>query len=93
MTHKPFTLHIAEWTHYDYFRFDHERPARFIKDDVILWVCDEMMDFLAYTEFAKQTNATKRDIVAIIIKQKKSDWKYTEFENPYQYEFDEDDDL
>lgn len=92
MTHKPFTLHIAEWKHYDYYRFDHEKPVRFIKDDIVLWVCSEMMDFLAFTEFSKLKNVVKGEIVATIIKQKKSDWKYTEFENPYQYEFENDDD-
>lgn len=89
LAHRPFKLSIAEWELYDYWRFDHEKPVRFVKEDVIKGVCDEMMDFLAYTQFSKLNLETKADIVATIIKQKKKDGKYIEFEQPYSYEDDE----
>lgn len=86
LSHRPFKLSIAEWELYNYWRFDHEKPVRFVKEDVIKGVCDEMMDFLAFTEFSKLSLETKADIIAIIIKQKKKDGKYIEFDQPYSYE-------
>lgn len=89
--HRPFTMSIAEGSDYIYWRFDHEKPSRYVAWDVLLWVCKEMMDFMSYTEFSKLTRETKADIVSIIIKQKKEDWTYTEFEKPYTYDYDEED--
>jgi hypothetical protein len=70
---------------YDYWRFDHEKPVKFHKDDCILGVCKEMMDFMAYTEFSRLKKQTQADLVAIIIQHKKDDGKYIEFEQSYSY--------
>lgn len=92
LSHRPFKLSIAEWEMYDYWRFDHEKPLRFVKEDTILGVCEELMDFLAYTQFSKLSIQTKADLVATIISNKKQDWTFTSFEIPYDYSDEDEDD-
>lgn len=85
-THRPFQLSIAEGTDYIYWRFDHDKPMKMVKWDVILGVCKEMMDLVWYTQFSKLSLDTKMDIVQILIKQKKEDWTFTHFEQKPTYE-------
>lgn len=91
--HRPFQLSIAEGTDYIYWRFDHEKTMKMVKWDVILGVCKELMDLNGYTQFSKQSQATKMDIIEILIKQKKEDWTFTHFEQKPTYEdmYDDDD--
>lgn len=57
-------------------KFEQDPPLPLKKNDIVLWICQEIMDWLGYTEFQKQTRDTQSDIVSIILQQKKSDWKY-----------------
>lgn len=76
MEQRKTTLMIAELEDRIVRKFDDEPPIPLKKDDIVLGICQEMMDWLGYTEFKKQTSDIQADIVSIILQQKKSDWKY-----------------
>lgn len=85
-----FTLSMAEWNLYNYRKFDHEKPIKIQKWDVILGVCKEVMDVLAYREFDKQTNKVKAYIVEELIREKKEDKTFIKFEQKLPIDMNDD---
>lgn len=77
MTERKTRLLVADmedWT--VRYKFEWEPPLPLKKNDIVLWIIEELMDRDAYNWFTKQTKEVQEDICRTLIEVFKKDWKY-----------------
>jgi len=72
-------LIMVEWAKQLYWAFEWGDKAIRVKDETILWLCEEMVWWDAYCEFEQLSYEYQYDIVETLISIKKKDWSFMDY--------------